>query len=67
VNQSEVLRNRVLVASICGSTRPGSYTRLTVQIAPQGAEEAAAQTHLIDLQDDDLFFRDGKVDESTYP
>lgn len=67
MNQTEMDGNRILVAGICGSIRPGSYTRMAVRIALRGAEEAGAQTLLIDLQDYDLVFCDGKVDESIYP
>lgn len=67
MNQTEMDGNRILVAGICGSIRPGSYTRMAVRIALRGAEEAGAQTLLIDLQDYELVFCDGKVDESIYP
>jgi NAD(P)H-dependent FMN reductase len=59
--------SRVLVVGICGSLRRGSYTRMAVQIALQGAQEVGAQTRLIDLQDYQLVLCDGKEDESSYP
>jgi len=49
----------VRIAGICGSLRPGSYTRLAVQIALQGAAGVGAQTELIDLGEYDLVFCDG--------
>jgi FMN reductase len=59
--------SRVFVVGICGSIRRGSYTRMAVQIALQGAQEVGAQTRLIDLKDYQLVSCDGKEDESTYP
>jgi FMN reductase len=55
-----------VVVAICGSLRRGSYTRLALEIALQGAQEVGAQTRLIDLQDYQLVFC-GKEDESAYP
>lgn len=57
----------VRITGICGSLRNGSYTRMAVNIALQGAAELGAQTHLIDLRDYGLIFCDGKEDESSYP
>jgi len=57
----------VRVVGLCGSIRSGSYTRMALAIALQGAEEAGADTHLIDLRDYELIFCDGKRDESQYP
>ncbi len=67
MNQIDQTENRVFVVGICGSLRRGSYTRMAVQIALQGAEEVGAETQLIDLKDYDLVFCDGKEDESTFP
>ena len=61
--QPESLR----VAGICGSIRTGSYTRMALELALRGAEEAGAQTELIDLRDYQIIFCDGKDDESGYP
>lgn len=55
------------IAGICGSLREGSYTRLALQVALQGAEEVGAQTRLIYLRDYDLTFCDGRRDGETYP
>ncbi|PYU93683.1 MAG: hypothetical protein DMG26_02630 [Acidobacteria bacterium] len=55
------------VVGICGSLRPASFTRTAVKIALRGAEEAGAQTQLIDLRGYSLIFCDGKEDESRYP
>jgi NAD(P)H-dependent FMN reductase len=60
-------RQPIRVAGICGSLRPGSYTRLALVLALRGAEEAGAQTELIDLRDYQIIFCDGKDDESLYP
>lgn len=55
------------VVGICGSIRPGSYTRLALQLALQGAAEMGAESRLIDLSVFNLVFCDGKEDESAYP
>jgi NAD(P)H-dependent FMN reductase len=60
-------REPVHIAGICGSIRKGSYTRLALALALHGAEEAGAQTELIDLRDYRVIFCDGKEDESLYP
>ena len=53
------MKDKVRVVGICGSLRTGSYTRMALTIALQGAEEAGAQTQLIDLRDYQLMFCDG--------
>ncbi|NIR49728.1 NAD(P)H-dependent oxidoreductase [candidate division KSB1 bacterium] len=60
-------KNRIQVVGICGSLRPSSFTRLAVDLALQGAQEAGAQTQLLDLRNYDLIFCDGKEDERNYP
>lgn len=55
------------VAGICGSLRQGSFTRMALQVALAGAQEAGARTRLIDLRAYHLIFCDGKEDESGYP
>jgi NAD(P)H-dependent FMN reductase len=67
MNYNDQAGYRVSVVGICGSLRRGSYTRMAVQIALQGAQEVGAQTRLIDLQDYQLVSCDGKEDESAYP
>ena len=62
-DQAETVR----IAGICGSLRPGSYTRLALQIALQGAAEVGAETQLIDLATYDLAFCKGTGDEHSYP
>lgn len=57
----------VQVVGLVGSLRPGSYTRLAVQLALSGASELGAATKLIDLRDYALPFCDGSKDESHYP
>ena len=67
MTENERAENPVSVVGISGSLRSGSYTRMAVQIALQGAKEVGAQTRLIDLRDYQLVFCDGKEDESAYP
>jgi FMN reductase len=57
--------NRITVIGISGSFRPGSYTRLAVQLALQAAQEAGAQTQFIDLKDYQLGFCDDSSEAST--
>src|ERR1017187_4487532 len=51
--------DKVRVVGICGSLRKESYTRMALQLASRGAEEAGAEAHLIDLRDYQLIFCDG--------
>jgi len=67
MDQADDSRDRVRVVGICGSLREGSYTRLALGVALSGAEEAGAETMLVDLRDYELILCDGKVDESKYP
>lgn len=55
------------VAAICGSLRDGSYTRMALNVALEGAREAGARTRLIDLRDYHLAFCDGSKDEESLP
>jgi NAD(P)H-dependent FMN reductase len=55
-------QSRITVVGICGSLRPGSYTRSALEIALQAARDAGAQTHLIDLNDYQLGLCDGNSD-----
>ena len=57
--------NNLRIVGICGSLREGSYTRMALEIALQGAQELGAQTRILDLQDYDLTFVDGR--KSSYP
>jgi len=59
--------SEVRVVGICGSLRDGSYTRMALGIALQGASDAGASTQLIDLRDYKLIFCDGKREEAQYP
>jgi NAD(P)H-dependent FMN reductase len=67
MQQTDQERNRIVVVGICGSLRRGSYTRMAVNIALQGAQEVGARTYLLDLREYQLIFCDGKEDESSYP
>lgn len=60
-------RDRVPVIAICGSLREGSYTRLALEVALDGARTLGAETRLLDLREYDLVFCDGRRDDSTYP
>jgi FMN reductase len=53
------MADKVRVVGICGSLRKKSYTRFALRVALGGAEEAGAETHLIDLRDYQLVFCDG--------
>lgn len=50
---------RSLVAGICGSLRPESYTLRALSLALQGARSRGATTELIDLRNYQLEFCDG--------
>jgi FMN reductase len=52
-------KDKLRVAGICGSLRKGSYTRMALAVALRGAEEAGAETQLIDLREYQLVFCDG--------
>ena len=67
MSQKEHTENHISVVGICGSIRSGSYTRMALKIALEGAQEVGVQTKLIDLRDYHLVFCDGKEDESPYP
>ena len=67
MSEPEPAERTLRVVGICGSLRPGSFTRTAMKIALRGAEEAGARTQLIDLRDYSLIFCDGKEDESRYP
>src|SRR6266536_1604772 len=54
---------QVHVVGISGSLRPGSYTRMALDIALQGAQHAGASIQLIDLRDYELPFCAGKMGE----
>ncbi len=53
------MKTKTRVVGICGSLRPGSHTHHALAVALRGAEEAGAETHLIDLRDYKLVFCDG--------
>src|SRR5262245_45585215 len=59
-------REPVHVVGICGSIRNRSYTRMALMLALRGAEEAGAESKLIDLRDYQVVFCDGNDDESLY-
>lgn len=53
------------IVGIAGSLRPGSFTRMAVNVALEGAKEAGATIQLIDLRDYSLSFCDGKTGQMT--
>jgi NAD(P)H-dependent FMN reductase len=55
----------VRVGALCGSLRPGSYTRMALRIALEGAAEVGAETDLIDLSDFELPFCTGDDSQET--
>jgi len=64
---TQISDHSIQVAGICGSLRKGSFAKMALQVALEGAKEAGAQTRLIDLSEYQLIFCDGKEDESGYP
>ncbi len=55
------------VMGIVGSLRPGSFSRMATTLALEGAREFGAQTELLDLNDFDLPFCDGKKPDHLLP
>ncbi len=53
----------VRVVGLCGSLRPGSWTRAALTIALAGAQEKGATTELLDLRDYDLPFCTGEEED----
>src|SRR5262245_45311220 len=66
VSTTDFSETPVDVVAICGSLRRGSYTRMALEVALEGAREAGARTRLIDLRDYRLVFC-GEGDERGYP
>ncbi len=67
MNQKENISEEIYILGIPGSLRAHSYTRLTVQIALQGAQEVGARTKILDLRDYKLALCDGREGEENYP
>jgi NAD(P)H-dependent FMN reductase len=57
----------IRVIGLCGSLRPGSFTRRALAVALDGAAEQGVETALIDLRDYDLIFCDGRGDGDLPP
>ncbi|MCH8903038.1 MAG: NAD(P)H-dependent oxidoreductase [Bacteroidetes bacterium] len=57
----------IKIVGISGSLRTGSFTKMAVDIALQGAKENGAQTELIDLKEYELVSCDGREDVDSYP
>lgn len=56
----------IRIAALCGSLRPGSYTRAALKLALDSAAGAQVETELIDLRGYTLAFQDG-VRETARP
>jgi FMN reductase len=67
MNSNDQTENRITVVGLCGSLRPGSYTRMAVQRALWAAQELGAQTRLIDLAEYQLVFCDGVTNGRSAP
>jgi FMN reductase len=67
MSQEEKTREQIRITGICGSLRPGSYTRMALEVALRGARETGTEATLVDLRDYQLNFCDGKENESGYP
>lgn len=67
MSKQEQGSDRSRVVGLCGSIREGSYTRMALAVALRGAQDAGAETQLIDLRNYKLVFCDGGNDESKYP
>jgi len=67
MTENEKARDQVRIVAICGSLRPGSYTRMALQVALRGARETGTEATLIDLREYQLISCDGKENESGYP
>lgn len=67
MTQSTPTKDRIQVIAICGSIRPGSYTRLALEVALRGASQMNVDTRLLDLRDYQLVFCDGNKNEASYP
>ena len=61
--QETTPKTSIRVGALCGSLRPGSYTRMALGLALAGAAELGAETHLIDFNDYDLPFCNGDDDQ----
>lgn len=67
MTQPDQVADFIRVVAVCGSLRPGSYTRMALEIALRGAAELGAQTQLLDLREYELAFCNGNKRESSYP
>lgn len=60
-------KNPIRIVGIPGSLRPGSFTRMAVNVALAGAKELKCDVKLIDLAAYKLPFCDGGEDETKLP
>lgn len=57
------MQSPVKIVAICGSLRPGSYTKKALNVVLRGAKEAGAEIELLDLKDYQLVFCGTNVDD----
>ena len=61
------MNDEIVVAGLCGSLREVSYTRMALNLALTGAQDAGAKINLIDLRNYDLPLMDARAKEDTFP
>jgi len=57
------MQSPVKIVAICGSLRPGSFTRMALNIVLCGAKEAGAEIELLDLKDYQMVFCGSNIDD----
>ncbi len=55
------------IVGLAGSLRPESFTRRAVALALEGASQSGAAIQLVDLNDYDLIFANGKIADAEAP
>ena len=65
VNLSDI--SEIKVVGICGSLRPGSYTKMAVNLTLEASSKLNVQINLLDFRDYNLPFCDGNENEEAYP
>src|SRR5260221_8721358 len=65
--ETDPRQTAVHVVGICGRLRAGSYTRMAIQKALEGAEQLGAETELIDLRQYELVFANGSKSQTELP
>jgi len=57
----------VRVVGLCGSLRPGSFTKMALKVALNAAAGPVCETELIDLLEFNLLFADGRSEKAGVP